>query len=196
MLQKTFEKAMIYLGIIAVPITFGVLALARPLILKVYTPEYEPSILTLQYLALSLLFLFLNFPLGSLLNACNRQVRNTVHIGIVMAINIILNIILIPKLSYLGAAISSSVSTFIMFILQMVVARQITPFSGKLLVTKFALIIISGLVMYLALIYLLPLINFVILIPVGAVVYLTVLYLIRGVNREDLLLLRRSFLRR
>ncbi|PIT90728.1 MAG: hypothetical protein COU22_00665 [Candidatus Komeilibacteria bacterium CG10_big_fil_rev_8_21_14_0_10_41_13] len=196
MLQKTFEKAMIYLGIIAVPITFGVLALARPLILKVYTPEYEPSILTLQYLALSLLFLFLNFPLGSLLNACNRQVRNTVHIGIVMVINIILNIILIPKLSYLGAAISSSVSTFIMFILQMVVARQITPFSGKLLFTKFALIIISGLVMYLALIYLLPLINFVILIPVGAVVYLGVLYLIRGVNREDLLLLRRSFLRR
>ena len=72
LLRKTFEKSMIYLGLIGVPITFGAIALAKPLILKIYTAEYEPSILTLQILAVGLAFLFLNFPLGSLLNACDR----------------------------------------------------------------------------------------------------------------------------
>ena len=196
LLRKTFEKAMVYLGIIGVPITFGAVALAKPLILKVYTPEYEPSILTLQILVISLAFLFLNFPLGSLLNACDRQRRNTIHIGVVMVINIILNVMLIPRYSYVGAAVASSLSTFIMFVLQLYVARQITPFSGKLLISKFLRIILSGLVMYLVLIYLLPWVNFLALIPLGAIVYLAVLYLLKGFVKEDCLLLYRSFFKK
>ena len=128
LLKKTFEKSMVYLGIISVPVCLGVIALAKPLMLKVYTIEYAPSILPLQILIISLVFLFLNFPLGSLLNACNRQTRNTVHIGIVMVINIVLNVILIPKYSYIGAAIASSISTFLMFVLQLYLEDQVRLF--------------------------------------------------------------------
>ncbi len=196
LLRKTFEKAMVYLGIIAVPITLGAIALAKPLILKVYTPEYEPSILTLQILVVSLMFLFLNFPLGSLLNACDRQKRNTIHIGIVMLANIILNVILIPKYSYVGAAIASSISTFLMFLLQFYVAKQITPFSGKFLAGKFTKIIFSGLLMYLAIIYLLSFVNFILLIPLGGLIYFGILYLIKGYTKDDCLLLWRSFVKK
>ena len=196
LLKKTFEKSMAYLGLIAVPITFGAVALAKPLILKVYTAEYEPSILTLQILAVSLAFLFLNFPLGSLLNACDRQRRNTIHIGVVMVINIILNVILIPKYSYAGAAVASSLSTFIMFVLQLYVARQIIPFSGRYLMGKYLRIILAGLVMYSALIYLLPAVHFLLLVPLGAVLYLFVLYLLKGFDQEDCRLLYRSFFKK
>ncbi|OGY88587.1 MAG: hypothetical protein A2927_01825 [Candidatus Komeilibacteria bacterium RIFCSPLOWO2_01_FULL_45_10] len=196
LLGKTFAKAMVYLGMIAVPITFGAIALARPLILKVYTAEYLPSILPLQILVISLFFLFLNFPLGSLLNACDRQRRNTIHIGVVMVINIILNVILIPRYSYIGAAIASSLSTFIMFLLQLYVARQITPFSGKFLIGKFLRIVFSGAMMYGVLIYLLPVVNFLILVPLGAVIYLGILYILKGFNRDDCLLLWRSFVKK
>lgn len=196
LLQKTFEKSLIYLGIIAVPVSLGVIALAKPLMLKVYTSEFTPSVLPLQILIVSLVFLFLNFPLGSLLNACNRQTRNTIHIGIVMVINIILNIILIPRFSYIGAAIASTVSTLIMFILQMYVARQITPFSGRFLMNKFAKIIISGLAMYFVIIYLLSFINFIVSIPIGGVIYFVILYLLKGFTRDDILLIKRSFIRK
>jgi O-antigen/teichoic acid export membrane protein len=196
LLKKTFEKSMIYLGLIAAPLTFGVIALARPLMLRVYTSEFEPSILPLQILMVSIFFLFLNFPLGSLLNACNRQIRNTIHIGVVMVLNIILNVILIPKFSYIGAAIASSVSTFLMFWLQLYVVRQITPFSAKLLVNKFFKIILSGAVMYLVIVYLLSFINFLWLIPMGAVIYFGLLYLIKGFSKEDYLFLFRSLFRK
>ena len=187
---------MIYLGLIGVPITFGAIALAKPLILKIYTAEYEPSILTLQILAVGLAFLFLNFPLGSLLNACDRQRRNTIHIGVVMVINIILNVTLIPKYSYEGAAVASSLSTFLMFLLQLYVARQIIPFSGRYLTGQYLRIILAGLVMYLALIYLLPAVHLLLLVPLGAVLYLFVLYLLKGFDQEDFLLLYRSFFKK
>jgi len=83
-----------------------------------------------------------------------------------------------------------------MFVLQLYVARQITPFSGKLLISKFLRIILSGLVMYLVLIYLLPWVNFLALIPLGAIVYLAVLYLLKGFVKEDCLLLYRSFFKK
>ncbi|MBU1037179.1 flippase [Patescibacteria group bacterium] len=196
LLKKTFEKSMVYLGMLAIPVTLGVIALAKPLMIKVYTNQFSPSILPLQILILSLVFLFLNFPLGSLLNACNRQTRNTVHIGVVMVINIILNFILIPKFSYLGAAIASSISTLIMFILQMYAARQIISYSFKFLVDNFLRILVSGLIMFLAIIYLETFVNFIILIPVGVVIYTGILYLLKGFTKNDIQLIYQGFFKR
>jgi O-antigen/teichoic acid export membrane protein len=195
MLKKTFEKSMIYLGILAVPITFGLVALARPIMLKVYTNQYLNSVLPLQILILSLLFLFLNFPLGSLLNACNRQTRNTIHIGIVMIINIVLNVIFIPKYSYIGAAVISTVSTIIMFALQMYVARQIVDFSYKNILINYWKIFLSSILMFLAINYLKNSVNFVILIVLGALIYGLVMFLLKAITKEDFKLIFKSFSR-
>lgn len=195
LLEKTFAKALVFLGIIAVPISLGVIALARPLMIRVYTSEYEPSILPLQILIVTLFFLFLNFPLGSLLNACNRQTRNTIHIGIVMVVNIILNFLLIPRFSYIGAAVASSITTVLMFGLQMYVVRQIIPVNFKYLLARFGAIVISGLAMYFILVWLLHFLNFIVLVPIGAIIYLIVLYLLKGFTKEDLLIIKQSFKR-
>lgn len=192
-LGKLFEKSFVYLGVIVLPIAFGVIALAQPLILKVYTEEFSASILPLQILISSLPFLFLNFPLGSLLNACDRQNRNTAHIGIVMVINAILNIILIPRFSYIGAAIASSVSTVIMFGLQLYVAKQIISINYRYLILKFLAIISASIIMYLGVIYLLPYLHFIYLIPIGSLIYFIILFLLKGFNKEDLIDVKQSF---
>jgi len=192
-LKQVFEKSFVYLGIIAFPIAFGVLAIAQPLILKVYTTEFFASILPLQILILSLPFLFLNFPLGSLLNACDRQTRNTIHIGVVMIFNAILNIILIPRFSYIGAAIASSIATVIMFSLQLYVAKQIIKINYRYLILKFLAIISASVIMYLVIIYLLTYMNFIYLIPIGGLIYLTILFLLKGFNKEDLINFKQSF---
>ncbi len=193
LLKSTFEKSLVFLGMIGVPVSLGTIALARPLMLKVYTSEYELSILPLQILLISLVFLFFNFPLGSLLNACNRQSRNTIHIGVVMIVNLILNLLLIPRYSYNGAAVASSISTVLMFALQMFVARQIVTLDLKYLLAKFGAIALAGATMYFSLSYLLNFINFILLIPVGGVIYLVVLYLLKGLTKEDLSLVKSSF---
>lgn len=181
---------------IGIPITFGILALAKPLILKVYTEEYEPSILPLKILMIALFFLFINFPLGSLLNACNRQIRNTIHIGIVMIINICLNVVLIPKFSYLGAAYASTISTIIMFGLQFYVSGQIIKLNIRYLFINFLKILAASLIMYYLLIYLLSYMNFIILIPLGGLTYILLLFLFKMISKEEVQILYQSIVKK
>jgi len=192
-LERLFEKSFVYLSLIAMPVTFGVLAIAEPLINKVYTTQFSASILPLQILIISLPFLFLNFPLGSLLNACDRQTRNTVHIGVVMIINAILNIILIPRFSFIGAAVASTISTVILYCLQFYVAKKIIPINNLYLTKKILGIALAGYVMYLSLHYLLQYLNFIYLIPIGAIIYLLAVAIFKGITKEDLTDFKQSF---
>lgn len=180
MLKMTFQKSIIYLAIIAVPISLGIISIADKVMIHVYSKEYLASIIPLQILIASLPFLFINFPLGALLNACNRQIRNTVNIGIVMVINIILNLILIPKYSVIGAAIASTISTLIMFILQVYVAKQITPLDGWYLVRQFAKVLLAGVAMYGVIVWFKASLFYLFLIPIGAVVFFVILFIIKG----------------
>jgi O-antigen/teichoic acid export membrane protein len=196
LLAKYFARGMVYLGLIAMPVTFGVIAIAQPLIFKIYTAEYLPSVLALQILISSLPFLFLNFPLGALLNACDRQTRNTINIGITMVVNIILNLILIPRFSFIGAAIASSVSTVLMFVLQMIVAKQIVVINYSFLLKKLGVSLLAGLAMYLYIIYLLPAISFIVLVPIGALIYLLILWLFKGISKEEVVIFLQSVFKR
>ncbi|PIR80598.1 flippase, partial [Candidatus Kuenenbacteria bacterium CG10_big_fil_rev_8_21_14_0_10_39_14] len=49
-----------------------------------------------------LFFLFINFPVGYLLNACNKQLTNTINLGVTVLVSVVLNILLIPRFSYVG----------------------------------------------------------------------------------------------
>lgn len=179
-LKFIFQKAIIYLTIIALPISLGIIALADKIVLHIYSSEYQASIAPLQILIISLTLLFINFPLGALLNACNRQARNTVNIGIVMTVNIIMNLFLIPKFGVIGAAWASTISTGLMFGLQLAVVRQIITIDRGYLFKQIAKVTIAGGLMYLAIILLKPQVFYLLLIPLGGAVFLGVLLLLKG----------------
>lgn len=137
-LKSIFEKGLFYLAMIALPISFGIIAIADIFIIKVYGPAYQPSILPLKILVASLIFAFLDFPIGSLLNACNLQKIQTTAMGISMALNIIINLILIPRLGVIGAAISAFLTNFILvvigyFYIPKIVTLPNWSFWGKIL---------------------------------------------------------------
>ncbi|MFC1622644.1 flippase, partial [Patescibacteria group bacterium] len=116
-LKRTFEKAMRYLMLIGFPLATIVAVLAPDFVPKIFGIEYVNSVLPLQILMVTLAGIFLTFPIGSFLNATSRQVRNTFNIGVAVVINIVLNLILIPRLAYVGAAIASLASTLVILIL-------------------------------------------------------------------------------
>ncbi|NCF75128.1 MAG: oligosaccharide flippase family protein [Xanthomonadaceae bacterium] len=184
-LKTTFEKSIIYLTIISIPICFGVVALAKEIITTIYGNEFLNSILPLQLLMVALVFVFLYFPIGSLLNASNRQKRNTANMGIAMVVNVILNLILIPKINLAGAAIASVISQFLMLCLGMYYARQVVPYDKRLLSTKFIQNIITAFIMALGIIFLKQYINWIFIIPLSAIFYFGFLYLIKGFSKND-----------
>ncbi|MBI3956657.1 MAG: flippase [Candidatus Kerfeldbacteria bacterium] len=195
-LTKTFERAMKYLCILAVPLALGIFTLADKIIIAAYTRAYQASIVPLQILIVSLLFVFLNYPVGYLLNAADRQRRNSIHIGIAMVLNIGLNLLLIPQFTFIGAAVASTASSAVLFLLGIVVARQIVPFRvWSLLMTLFKTIIAAG-TMAVALWLLKDRFSVLPLIGSAVIWYFGILFLLRGFSMSDGMSIYRAVMRK
>ncbi len=137
-LKIIFDKSMYLLIILSVPTAVGIACLADKIILSLYTAEFSPSILALQIFILAVIPIFLNYPVGSLLNACDRQARNTFNMGLTMVLNIILNLILIPYYQHVGAALAALTSLTVLFILNLGQAPKIISYDARYLAIKSA----------------------------------------------------------
>ncbi len=108
---------MVYLSVpVALIITF-----AAPLIYKVYKPEYAYAAPVLSVHIWSGVFVFLGAASSQYLIAENYNTLTFIRTGFGALINIVLNIILIPKMGMMGAAIATlvayaSANFFIIFI--------------------------------------------------------------------------------
>ncbi|MFA5029527.1 MAG: flippase [Patescibacteria group bacterium] len=187
LLSKTFAKSMYFLMLISLPISFGVIVLADKFLPPIFGQEYQGAILPLQILISSLVLVFLCFPIGAMLNACDKQTRNTVHLGIIAVLNIILNLILIPLYGYNGAAVAALISYVVLFALGIVVIEKIVKYDKKYLLISFAKITFSCLVMSLVVVWLKGYWSFVITAPLGALVYLVTLVLVGGFSKKDIM---------
>ena len=78
--------------------------------------EFIESVLILKLVSIGGFLLFLNLINIYYLNATNKPIINAYIFILGAVMNIILNLILIPKYSYVGAAISSIISYFIIFV--------------------------------------------------------------------------------
>lgn len=185
-LKMIFEKSMFLLIIMSIPTAVGIFLLADKIILLLYTSEFQPSILAMQIIIFSIIAMFLNYPIGSLLNACDKQMTNTINVGVTMVVNIILNIILIPLYQHVGAAIACLISQFLLFVLNLLWVPKIIKYDYKYLGWKLLKTILSVLVMALAVLYLKQTLNFIILAILGALIYVVIMYLIKGFTKQDI----------
>jgi len=185
-LKMIFEKSMFLLLIFSVPAAVGIALLSDQIILLLYTAEFQPSILAMQIIIFSIIAMFLNYPIGSLLNSCDRQMTNTINVGIAMAVNIILNIILIPIYQHIGAAIACLISQFLLFILNLIWVPKIISYNWKYLFIKAFKTVLSVILMAILVIYLKTYLNFVIVAIIGALFYGSIMYLIKGYTKEDI----------
>ena len=191
-LAVTFERALNYLIMISWPIIIGSIVLADRLVL-IFKSDYAAAALPLQISIVALFFIFINFPIGSLLNACDKQKKNTFNIGIVLLASIILNFILIPKFQAVGASITVLLTNMLMTILGLREAKKIIDYRGKknliVLAKTIAASILMGLIVF-ALDKYIPLFASVL---VGMLSYFIALYLFGGFKKEDVLSIAQSF---
>jgi len=197
-LKQTFEKAMHYLMLISMPISIGAIIMADKLILTMYGEAYETSITPLRILMVGLVVIFLNFPVGAFLNACNRQIKNTINMAIAVGINIILNIYFIAVKGYTfnGAAVAAMVSGFVLFFLGLRWVRKIIKIDKKILLISLLKTFAAGAVMAALLLLLKDQLSIFIIIPLAALFYLGVLYSLKGISKSDIRSLYRAFLRK
>ncbi len=121
-----YMESMVFLG---VPIMVGGIALAPRIIDWIYDPSYSPSIFAFQILIIMAGISFLCQPLSQALVVSNQQ-KNLFWITLSGAIvNVILNLILIPKYSLYGAAATTVVTLLLIFFLLFKFTLKFTPIS-------------------------------------------------------------------
>jgi O-antigen/teichoic acid export membrane protein len=185
-----FFKVLVLLGW---PLTVGTFVLVHPIgrLFRLFT-QSEAS---LRILAFAIVFLFANSAFYAMLNATNRQHMNAWATGLAAAINIVLNLILIPFYGYLAASATTVITEASLCVFGWwFVQRQRPELRLPVLGVSWR-ILLAGAVMGAVL---LPLARFPIYIslPAGSVVYVLAIYLIRAIDPEEWQLARQGLLAR
>jgi O-antigen/teichoic acid export membrane protein len=188
--------SMVYLLLVVMPLTVGVAALAEPFILLLYGEDFRGSVVPLQLLMGSLIFAFLYWPAGSLLNACDRQAKNTLAMGITMVVNIILNALLIPSLGPVGAAVAALVGNFVLWTAALLFTRPVTGFDHRRVAMMALKTVVSAGAMAAVLLSLRDMLHVGLLVPLGALTYAGMMFAVRGVTWQEVKQLTGIFLKR
>ena len=191
-LSVSFERAMNYLIIISLPITAGTIALSDKIIL-LFKSGYTEAIWPLNITILALLFIFINFPIGALLNACDKQRVNTINMGIVAVLSVIANLILIPRYQAIGASITVLLTNFLMFALSIYWAPKIMKFNYWKILKVFGKALIASIIMASAVFYSKEQVNILISVMLGGVIYFTLVLAMGGFKKADLISIYNSF---
>jgi len=150
-LQKSWNYFMETMIFLSIPLIIGGIALAPKIIDLVYDPSYFPSILAFQILIVIGGIVILGTPFTQVLVISNQQKKTFWIVVFGATLNVILNLILIPKYSLYGAAMASLIAGLLMFCLSFIFTLKFTfirPFNLKLIST-FLIAFISSIAMYL-----------------------------------------------
>jgi len=188
-LEFMLRRGTKYMFMLGLPIGVGTTLLADKIILLIYSQDYIPSISALQILVWSEVIIFVAILFNNLLVSTNKQILVTKQVGIVVSANIIMNLILIPRYSYIGASVATVISSFVSFILLYNYISKEGYFLTNELIRPCMKILISCLVMGVYIFFFREL-NFFILILSSALIYLVLLYLMKILDDIDINLLK------
>ena len=190
-LKLMCEKYFKFMFMIGIPIGIGTTLLADRIILLIFGIEYTQSIIALQVLIWTMVLTFAGAAFVKLFESINRQIVITKISGICVIVNILLNLFLIPKFSYIGASVATVITEFILVGSIFLFAYKFGyGIQGKKVVKNISKVIIASVVMGAFLWYFKNL-NLFILITLAILFYLIMIYIIKGINYEDVQMLKR-----
>ncbi len=183
-LKRVFLNAEWYMAFLMTPIVFGIAALAPEIVLMMYGKEYLPSVVPLIALIFVLLPIFLDFPVGSLLNATGRQITKTAIMGVTMVVNFAANMVLIRTLGIVGASVAALISFVTMFGLGVFMLRRQIHVSFREWIQTIGGFLLAGIVMMIVVLFAKMIMPWMVTIPVGALVFVTIAVGTRALTLE------------
>jgi len=193
-LPSAFQKSFDFLVIAAVPIVVGVILTAPRIISIVAGKEFltaatippvlgipATSVLALQILVIAVAISYLSFLFNYTLIALGKQAKLIIPNLIFVFFNVSLNLVLIPRFSYIGAATVTVLTEIIVASLYWWLMTRFIDL--KIHFRTLLKAVLAGIILALALNYL-KFLSLWVLIPLGALVYFAGLWLTRGISKE------------
>lgn len=189
-LNLMYERYFKYMLIIGIPMGFGTTILADKIIMLIFGSGYSQSVLALQILIWTMVFTFAGASFVQLLQSVNRQIVITKISIICVLINILLNLVLIPRYSYIGASFATLLTEVVLVAYIISTSYKLGYGIPKKTVLKdFFKVLGATLIMSIFLIFFKDL-NLFILIISGIIIYFISLYLLKGVDDMDMALIK------
>ena len=123
-LRRLRDASLRLLGAIAMPLAVGSFLLAPRIFGFVYGPEFESAAGFYQLLVLIVPFRMLGNTLGTALTSADRQSQRTLLVAVAAAVNIGLNLVLIPAWSIQGAVVATLVTETGLFLAYAILLRR------------------------------------------------------------------------
>ena len=188
LIKISYELSVKYLLLIIIPISVGVFFYARPLVDLIYSNQYSLATTPVQILIWTVSFLFINGAASILLNAIDKEKTVTKVYIIAALFNVALNFILIPHMSYDGAAIATVASEILITVLTVycIFKTSYKPDFG--LLKNVIKLLVCGIILAIVLNYIH--VSLWLAIPIGLLVYLISLIITRSIDDTDKYILR------
>lgn len=176
-----------YFLALAIPSTFGLSLLSRPILEVLSTPEIAAKgYLVTPLVALSAMMLGVYYVITNIIILENRTGLSSKIWLLAALIDLALNLILIPRLNILGAALTVLIAfSFIVFMTNYYSAKYMQFKIDYMFILKS---IIASLMMSLAITRWIPegSLQILLTVAIGAAVYLVALLLLKGLSRNEL----------
>jgi O-antigen/teichoic acid export membrane protein len=189
-LAFAYEKSYKMLAVIALPLAVGIAITADSLVHLAAPHGFEQSIPALRILAPSVALLFVNNAFIYTLTAMNRQLDFTRLSLATLAVNVVLNLILIPPYGYLGAAAASTLTELALFVGGWWLLRN--QQLRLPMISSIGRVIASALLMGVV-VYLIRSWPLVLVVAGGAAVYVAAIILLRALDAEEWSIVRAGF---
>jgi O-antigen/teichoic acid export membrane protein len=180
-LNSIYERAMRYLMLIALPIAVGVSALAHQIVPFLYKSNYAAAIPALQIVIWVVPLMYMSEFLGYIVVIKGEEKSAARAVLASTSVNLIMNLILVPRFGFLAAAVMTVVTEFVLVSQYVWMLRahlrqlDLRPLTHTLVaVLTMGAIVLAGRDLALLLI-----------IPLGALVYLGVLLAFRVIGIDE-----------
>ena len=184
------ERSFAALSLLGLPMAAGLIVLAQPLVRLFYGPHFGPAVFVFQLLGVTVPLKFAGNTLGVALTAADRQPQRTLLEGIGAAVNVALNLALIPLLAHTGAAIAVVVTDIAILVLSGIYLRR-AGYRLDVLAASARPTLAAG-VMAVALWWMRGM-TLGLTIPIGVVIFSAAAFVVGAVRRSDIEWLRQAF---
>ena len=182
-----YERSFKYLYMIGLPVSVGMFALSRQIIIFIYGNGYYGSIIALQILSWFVFMKFLSYLTGIILSSIDKQYLRMYSQGLSALVNFGINLLLIPKYGLVGAGIATVLSEFMLFLSSHIF---VSKYFCKIKISSMLLKpVAASLVMYAAVYF----INVPTLLRIfiGAAAYGIAIIALRFLDKQDILFIKK-----
>lgn len=178
----SFEKSVKYLMLIFIPLSFAVMVYSQDIVVMFFGKEYITASSALSILMWTVALTILCGTCANLLNASHKEKYVTLILMASATLNTILNLFIIPKYSYTGAALTTITTDLLGTFLFLYLSYKLGALH-KQTVINLIKIFIASIILYISLLALN--LNMWIALPVGTIIYFVVIILIKTFDNDD-----------